>query len=127
MTYHIEWDNTEKTCIRIEFRDHWTWDDWLLGHSELNETIATVDHRVDIIECFYHMMPRGNAIPAFKYSGGRQPPNARHTVFVNEAGPVFRKMVDAVVGVMGWEGPAFVDNIPEARESIAKLVAGTEP
>ena len=121
MSYQIVWDDTEQTKIRLEFYDRWTWDDWVLGHDEMHAMVASVPHHVDIIACFHTMMPRGNAIPNMKRSGSTQPPNARHTVFVNHAGPMFRQMVDTVVGVMGWTGPMFCTDVHEARVHLHQL------
>ncbi|MEO0564913.1 MAG: hypothetical protein AAF125_22600 [Chloroflexota bacterium] len=122
MPYYVEWDDTDQSVARLEFSGRWTWDEWYLGHDALRHLMDEATHpdRVDIIECFYQPMPRGNAIPAFKYGGSSQASNARHTVFVNEAGVMFRKMVDGVVNVMGWQGPHFCGSIDEARSYLTK-------
>ncbi len=120
MAYSIGWDNTERTTFLIKLYEQWTWEDWILAHTEAYAEMATVSHRVDFIACFYNKLPHGNAVPHFKYAGSHQPPNARHTVFVNQAGPMLKVMIDAVDKMMGWTGPSFVPSVEAAREHLAK-------
>jgi len=128
MPYEVRWDDEEtRTVACLTYRGRWTWDEWITGHDDLGKLIRSVEHRVDVIEAFHSMMPRGNAVPQFQYSGSTQPPNARHTVFVNQAGPLFKHMVDMVVNTMGWPGPTFCPTHEAALAYLAQQEPEPDP
>ncbi|NDJ77945.1 MAG: hypothetical protein GYB65_16975 [Chloroflexi bacterium] len=53
-----EWDNEQKTAIRVTYQPGWTWDDVEHNMTVELELLESVSHRVDVIEDF-----RGTRLP----------------------------------------------------------------
>ena len=49
MGIRIFWDDDEKTVIRYEFEESWTWEDLIAAVQKDDELMAEVDHTVHLI------------------------------------------------------------------------------
>ena len=49
MSIAAEWDNGEKTAIRITFNGKFTWDEYAVFKGEMKALFDSVDHKVGII------------------------------------------------------------------------------
>jgi hypothetical protein len=116
MTITQGWDNPEKTIYRIDINDVWTWNDFNAAIDESNRVMAAqAPNKVDLIMCVNTPLPSGNAISHLRRSGGSQPANTHRTVIVNETGLLFEMLIRSVDKVKGWQGPAMVKTMAEAR------------
>ena len=49
MTVRAEWDNTQKTIMRLTFEGAWTWDEYFTSAAFVNQQIIAENHVVDVI------------------------------------------------------------------------------
>ncbi len=49
MPIHHEWDNPERTIIRISYEGRWSWDEYFASARQVYVEIAEQPHRVDVI------------------------------------------------------------------------------
>ncbi len=49
MPVTVEWDNEEKTIIRMTMVGHWTWDEMYVATAEGDRMLDTIQHRVGVI------------------------------------------------------------------------------
>jgi len=49
VSIRVAWDNIDKTVIRFEFEDSWTWDDLYAASDEATTMLDTVHNMVDFI------------------------------------------------------------------------------
>jgi|GEM_PF-1958860 len=123
------WDNDEKTCYRIEFLEGWAWQDFSDIHIKSYAMLGQIDRRIDLIVVFLGRVPKDSSMGHLS-AGGDQPPNMRHTVFVNStdlATKLFVKtMIGTVVDMHEWVGPHFVDSLEDARAYLAEMESKSE-
>lgn len=118
MTYHISWDNAEKTVCHLELSERWTWEEWTKGYKETYAMLGQVPHRVTLICSIQGNIPTGNAIPHIKFVATNQPPNLQYTIIVNQVGAFFQELLNALHHQMGWNGLDLVTTYDEAYQLI---------
>ncbi len=59
MPISVEWDNEDKTAIRITYLDRWTWEENQQARQQTLDMIATVNHIVHTI----HDMRQSHGLP----------------------------------------------------------------
>jgi len=64
MQLQVEWDNPEKTIIRITYTEKWTWSDFYEANTVAVEMMKNVDHTVHFLADFRQSrsLPIGGAI-----------------------------------------------------------------
>src|SRR4051794_6074286 len=64
MKLQVEWDNAEKTIIRITYTERWTWSDFYEANMEAVEMMKSVAHTVHFLADFRQSrsLPIGGAI-----------------------------------------------------------------
>jgi hypothetical protein len=82
--------------------------------------LAEVGHEVNIALWFTGKLPEGNILAQMRVVGGSQPPNLRHTVFINNSGQFLEMLITSFDKANHWEGPGFVDSLEEARVYLAR-------
>lgn len=116
------WDDETETCFVMELNSGWTWKEYITAIDEVHALIATKEHDVNLIMDWKASLPPGkDAMPAFKHSGGTQPPNLRHTVMVNKSTRFLDILIANTDRQNGWEGPKIVQNVNDARKYLATL------
>ena len=118
MTYHISWDNAEKTICHLELSGRWTWEEWVKGYNESYAMIRQVNHAVTLICSIQDNIPKGNAIPHIKFVATNQPPTLQYTIIVNQVGAFFQELLNALQQQIGWNGLDLVSTLEEAYQLI---------
>jgi hypothetical protein len=125
MSSFYGWDNPEKTIYRVEFNERWTWGDFSTtigqAYAAIERAAEEQNHRVDIIFCFNSKLPPGNALPHVRRMGGSQPPNIYRTVIVSKTDQFLQLIIRTIDRTMGWEGPAMVRTLEEARALLKEV------
>lgn len=125
MPVTIEWDNSEHTSILREFIGSWTWDEYYAAEQKLQQMLATVLHRVDVITDLTQStitMPEG-AIARTRQIVKNLSPNRGLTVDVGASAivrmfmPVFAKHDDTLPAI---PETVFVETLDEARQYLKK-------
>ena len=49
MAYKVEWENEEKTIIRLTYYHKWTWDDVAAASDELDRMLDPLDYQVAVL------------------------------------------------------------------------------
>ncbi len=83
MSITVQWDNDEKTVIRYDVSDNWTWDEFRQAVEQIHAMIDTVSHTVDAIA----NLENGNFLPSgslwqARNVASRSHPRAGMTVIV---------------------------------------------
>ena len=124
MTAKCFWDDEAKTIYCVHMSDTWVWDDFTNAITETYEFLGKLDYRMDFVMGFFSPLPEGSALAPLTYAG-EQPPNIRHTVFVNATGKAttlfIASLIEAVDNVNEWQGPKFVSSMAEARQYLLSL------
>lgn len=92
-----EWDNDEKTIMRVTYHAGWSWDDLEANLPVEAQMLDSVDHRVDVIADFRGtQLPPGaiSRLPKIAQSPPYTHPNSGAMVMVGS--PAFMKEVVAV-------------------------------
>jgi hypothetical protein len=129
MRMTTQWDNEEKTILRVTYHPEWTWDD-LEGNLPLEEKyLDSVDHRVDVIADF-----RGTRLPLGAISRlpkiAQSPPythrNSGKVVMVGS--PAFMKEVVGIYKRVYGQASrlTMVTNLEEARALLAEARAASD-
>ncbi len=116
MPYTLKWDDEQHTIYHLHLFGEWTWEDWTIAFRQAHAEIGTESHRVDFIIQIQNRIPKGNAAPHFKYAGREQPPNARHSVLVNQSGIFLELLLKGIIKQHGWDGPKFTETVEEGGE-----------
>jgi len=76
MPIHVEWDNAERTILRLEFSSPWTWDIYEAAVAESTRKIGTTSQPVAMIVHAEGVdsLPQG-ALSRFRQSGHLIPAN----------------------------------------------------
>ncbi len=88
MSITVEWDNPEKTIVRVTFAGRWTWAEFYeFVTKQVQPLIRTVDHTVDVISDFRDSgpLPLGPAITYANNVMKSYPPNAGIMVIVSNS------------------------------------------
>jgi hypothetical protein len=117
----LMWDNTEQTCYRMEFGFGWTWTQFIEAIDKVHVIVAEKEYDVNLIMWFKASLPPGNATESFKHAGGTQPPNLRHTVFVNESTRFLDILINNTDRREGWVGSKIVRNLDDAHAHFHRL------
>ncbi len=64
MKHSVEWDNSEKTIVRMTYAGKWTWKDFYDTNMASVALAQTVEHRIHVIADFRHSqgIPGGNPL-----------------------------------------------------------------
>jgi hypothetical protein len=125
-----EWDDDEKTILRVTYHLGWSWDD-LEGNLTIEEELLdSVDHKVDVIADFRGtQLPPGaiSRLPKIAQSPPYTHPNSGAMVMVGS--PAFMKEVVGVYKrVYGQAAKlTMVSDLDEARALIAQKRAEAAP
>ena len=78
------WDDSEKTVIRMYIGDYWDWDDLNAAMDEIGAMMSEVSHQVDVITVMRPTtpLPEGNAMYNIRNAILRLPINAGIHVMV---------------------------------------------
>lgn len=60
----VEWDNADKTIIRVAYQPHWTWSDFYQANMQVAEMMKSVTQQVHVIADYTEApsIPLGGAI-----------------------------------------------------------------
>ena len=120
MNITIKWDNLERTSIRCDFPQEWTWDDFYSAYGQAKLRIMQVRHPVNIIL----NMTESSSIPSgalafLRHLGSETiPMNMGYTVVVSHHWGVqtiwdaFRKVYQESGENLGWQ---FAASLEDAR------------
>lgn len=93
MRIDVQWDNADKTAVRYDFGDGWTWEDLQQVRKVLHTLAAEVDHPFDLIANFENeRWPSPGAMDHFRAGWESVPSNLRH-VIVSGGGTWVRALV----------------------------------
>lgn len=116
------WDNEEQTVYRMDLGFGWTWKQFIESVDKAHATIDEKEHDVNFIMWYKAKLPPGKeAMESFKHSGGTQPPNLRHTVFINESTRFLDILIKNTDHKHGWQGPKIVQTLEAARAYLQTL------
>ncbi|MBC6937874.1 MAG: hypothetical protein DWB42_18890 [Chloroflexi bacterium] len=126
MPVTVEWDNAEKTIIRMAMVGHWTWDEAYAAFADGDQMLDGVNHRVGVIIDLRESkgVPPAALANARKMSE-KQHPRAGMTVFVGANAfflslwSVFSKVYTLFVRKHTF---TFAATIEQAREILARNV-----
>src|SRR5215213_8265083 len=81
---HSNWDDDEKTVIRLYVGDYWDWDDLNTAMDEVGAMMLEVGHQVDVVTIMRPTtpLPDGNAMYNIRTAIKRLPINAGIHVMV---------------------------------------------
>lgn len=121
----IEWDNPEKTIVRMTMMGIWTWDDAYHGADKGYAMLESVDYEVGIIIDLTqsHHIP-DHAITNAQAMIKRRHPRTGLTVFVR-ASTFFTSMWNifnrVYAALARKQNSVFANSLDEAREILAKM------
>lgn len=122
MPITVQWDNPEKTIIRVTFDGRWTHREFTTAVQQRRQLMESVTHHVDVIVD----MSGGQFIPTRMITtlvnlNRHIPANRRLLIYVR-ASRLFRVIVSTVVRIVPRAGQnvLFVDSISDAKAIIAK-------
>lgn len=117
-----DWDNEAHSayCMVLSGKD-WTWPDMSKTIREIYRSLGEVEHQVNMMIWFQDSLPSGNVLAHMRVVGSTQPPNVRHTVFINNSGPFLETLITSFTRANNWPGPGFVASLEEARDYLAAL------
>jgi hypothetical protein len=124
MPLTTEWDNEEKTIMRVTYQRGWTWDDLEGNLPKEKEFLDSVQHRVDVIADFRGTdLPHGAMmrLPKIADSPPYTHPNSGAVImvgsptFMDQVVTVYRKLYGPVAIKL-----EMVHTLEEARERIAQ-------
>jgi len=124
MGIQVVWDNDEHTIIRHIYEKHWSLEDYYSLVDENYLQVASVDHRVDLINDLREMTAiPPNMVPAIRYAARRAHPNEGINVIV--ASPDYVKLLlDAINQAVGDATQVlYVGTLDEAYHLIAQDIA----
>ena len=125
MPVTIEWDNPEKTIVRMEMIGNWTWDEARAGADKGYAMLNSVTYEVGTIIDF----SQGSGLPASALSNARSMIQRRHprtglTVFVG-ANAVFMALWNVFSKVYNLfarkQNSVFAPSVEAARGILAKI------
>ncbi|MGJ3237376.1 MAG: hypothetical protein ACFE0Q_01590 [Anaerolineae bacterium] len=114
MPVHHGWDDEAQTIYTFTMTDSWTWGDFQEALREGYPIIQAADYAVDVIYAYISPLPQENAVQYLMLAGETQPSNCQHTVIVTQQA-LIHEIVKSVDSVRKWEGPAFFEDLHEAR------------
>ena len=124
MPVTIEWDNPEKTIVRMEMIGNWTWDEARAGADKGYVMLDSVDYEVGTIIDF----SQGTSLPPSALANARSMIQRRHprtglTVFVG-ANAVFLSLWSVFSKVYSLfarkQNSVFAGTVEEARTLLSK-------
>lgn len=125
MGVKLSWDNKEKTIIRYDFTEPWTWDDFRAALDADDEMIESVDH---VVHLLYDMMNIRSAPPNMlaKLPQIVNVINPRlgliviaaNYVWIQSIGEIFYKSYGR--SIEGLKGLKIARSLDEARQVIAE-------
>lgn len=123
MNIHVEWDNDEKTIMRYDFGENWTWDDFRNANDISDRMFAEVEHTVDLIANLEGATaPPLGALSHLKYAKQAMPENGG-AVFVVGGGLMISTLVSAFSRVFKAiiTDVTMADSMDDARAKITAL------
>ena len=125
MRIEVSWDNAEKTIIRYDYGEDWTWEDFHDANQKSNRMAASVTHIVDLIVDFTHgSPPPAGSLGRFRKAMEDAPKNRGIIVivggsfFINSLVAVFSRIYRALGRRLMTAG-----TVEEAQVRIADLRA----
>ncbi|MBI1256010.1 MAG: hypothetical protein GC204_00935 [Chloroflexi bacterium] len=126
MPYDFNWQDDEKTIIRMDIHGEVTWPLWYAAVDKVAEELGKTSHRVDLIFNDSVGMPKGNALPHLKATNAKlvSHPNMGLIVSVGTQNlTAFTKIMigilSRVYGIDNSHNGGFVDSMDKALAIIA--------
>lgn len=95
MKIRVEWDDPEKTVLRYDFLEGWTWSDYLAAVEVSNPMMKSVGYTIDFIANFEHSaLPPLWTFAGFQRSRDYSPPNLGVIVVVGAS-----RFVEALINL----------------------------
>ncbi len=123
MKITVAWDNPERTIIRYDFADGWTWEDLFAAVAEDDSLMDTVDHTVHLIFNVQDTSAPPNPLSKMRGLSGQISPQLGLLVVVG-SDAWFHRVTEIFYSVYGknLEGMVGVrraDTLAQARQLIA--------
>ena len=129
MTVQIYWDNDDKTIVRLDFRDSWTWDEAEAAVAKNTRMLDSVDHTVHaILDMSQSVDAPPLALTHTRNLIAKRHPRSGITVLVgaNDVLSTFWKVfVQAYGRLVRADRYGFAQTAEEARQLIASKSAST--
>ncbi len=110
MGIQVSWDNTEKTAVRFDYGQDWSWADFTAALQQSKGMIATVSQTVDLIANFTDgTLPPADALLRFSRALQDSPPNVGIVVIVGGGAfiTVLVKTFNRMYRALGEREPLF--------------------
>ncbi len=98
MTVNVEWDNEEKSALRLTYLHYWNWRDHSLALDVVNNLLATARYPIDLIIDLYHSLalPESAAWDVMRYSAALHPNWSGRTIVISPDDATARAILDAM-------------------------------
>ena len=122
-----QWDDLEKTIIRNDFNEEWSWGEFIEAMETSAQWIKDVDYEVIIINNIRDsVIPSGNALAIGQSMLKRMPLNLKSLIVVtNPFAALLGKVLKRVAPDLAAK-VIMVTTLDDAYERIEKLNVGTE-
>lgn len=127
MGYRGQWQDRTQRVYILSINERWSWDDWHRGHDLAHNTVASVQHTVDLVVRIEGELPPGNMMLHLKRTGSSQPSNVYRTVFVAEHPLLLVHILRVLRKAQGWAGPKIVSSLEEAIDHINSAPRRADP
>ena len=129
MKFQVEWDNPEKTIIRVTYPEKWTWNDFFESMVEETALMRTVQHTVHLLVDLRQSksIPVGGALTHSRNALNDLPDNwgilavVSTNVLIQRLATVFRTAFTNRIGAKTF----VVASMDEAYRLIAQKESGT--
>jgi hypothetical protein len=123
MPINVFWDDFEKTIVRAELVDYWTWNDYYRSVAEGARLVQGITQRIDQIVDMRrsHSLPPGVALTHLKRARASDPENPGITVIIG-ANLMVRVFVAVLERAYGTRFPPryIVETLDEAHDLISE-------
>lgn len=130
MTIEFHWYDAAHTIMRVQYRDRWTWDEYVSVFAEVDAAVALEAHGVYVIHVSdngFKIIPEGLALPSLKHVSEHRSEHLLASFIVIEAA-FSRNLADMMFKVLPAyrRGPphVFVNSLEEALAKIAQTPSG---
>jgi hypothetical protein len=122
MKITVDWDNVERTAVRMNFEARWDWSDYGTAQKICNALIQSVSHTVDVIADI-HCSPHAphDVIVYYRNYTRTRPENTGQIILVG-ASTFVRSLVQTLLQLLPNAGTrfAFADSLEDARRLSAQ-------
>ena len=127
MPISLNWDNENRTVLRLIFWNEWTLDEYATQFEIVVDALKTITHSVDILIDLRtdSYVPKGDSLRAFRNVMDKLPENTGVIVYVND-NPVQRHLFDKQLSFYNTVSRGrkqrvyMVETLEEAHELINK-------